>query len=374
MNKKEDGKKIKRNNIDGFDMIQFILIIISILTMGYSIYYLITYYSENQILKLPPRNYNIKNEHLSPNEIGDTIGGILNPIIGISGSILTFLAFYIQYKTNRTQVILFNENQIEQNKTYEKELFFRLVDNLNNKIFNTKIIVEEKSYEGFTAIDSLNKLIFKRIESELKYFGRHLLQRHPTLIGDKHYFDIVNANFRINIKSYDDAKKLKDELIAVPKDERGEYLKGILNNQGKESKRAEDALKALGMVHFYKIPFDDLKESFYSGIYHHIYDNYSTIIDVYVRSFNAILKFIETADDKSYFYSFLHNSLSNQELCLIFYYCTSFESSDYFRNQIRVANLLTGQLNKYKCFIDAPSNKELEEEINNVLNIAEIII
>lgn len=40
---------------------------------------------------------------LSANEIGDAFGGLANPIIGFMGVCLTFLAFYIQYKSNERQ-------------------------------------------------------------------------------------------------------------------------------------------------------------------------------------------------------------------------------------------------------------------------------
>ena len=36
-------------------------------------------------------------------QIGDTIGGIMNPFVAIAGVILTFVAFYIQYKANKEQ-------------------------------------------------------------------------------------------------------------------------------------------------------------------------------------------------------------------------------------------------------------------------------
>ena len=35
--------------------------------------------------------------------VGDTIGGLMNPFIAIAGVILTFVAFYIQYKANKEQ-------------------------------------------------------------------------------------------------------------------------------------------------------------------------------------------------------------------------------------------------------------------------------
>lgn len=48
------------------------------------------------ILPILSKNYDFK--ELGP--MGDLIGGLLNPIIGIAAALLTFLAFYIQYQAN----------------------------------------------------------------------------------------------------------------------------------------------------------------------------------------------------------------------------------------------------------------------------------
>lgn len=50
--------------------------------------------------------------------IGDTMGGTMNPFIAISAAILTFLAFWIQYKANEQQK---RDLQVErfENKFYE---------------------------------------------------------------------------------------------------------------------------------------------------------------------------------------------------------------------------------------------------------------
>ena len=42
-------------------------------------------------------------------QIGDTIGGILNPFVALAGVLLTFLAFYMQIKANQIQIDQFHE-------------------------------------------------------------------------------------------------------------------------------------------------------------------------------------------------------------------------------------------------------------------------
>lgn len=48
-------------------------------------------------------------------QIGDTIGGLMNPFITLAGVVVTGLAFYIQYRANRQQLELFHKEQ-EANK------------------------------------------------------------------------------------------------------------------------------------------------------------------------------------------------------------------------------------------------------------------
>lgn len=45
--------------------------------------------------------------------IGDTIGGIMNPFIGIASIIVMFLAFYMQYKANKIMQFQFEKSQFE---------------------------------------------------------------------------------------------------------------------------------------------------------------------------------------------------------------------------------------------------------------------
>jgi hypothetical protein len=50
-------------------------------------------------------------------QIGDTIGGIINPFIALVGILLTFLAFYMQIKTNEMQI-----SQFQKGLTHNKNL------------------------------------------------------------------------------------------------------------------------------------------------------------------------------------------------------------------------------------------------------------
>jgi hypothetical protein len=55
-------------------------------------------------------------------EIGDTIGGLMNPFIALAGVIVTGLAFYIQYKANQQQRELFIKGQKDAKEDLQKQI------------------------------------------------------------------------------------------------------------------------------------------------------------------------------------------------------------------------------------------------------------
>ncbi|PRP67612.1 putative phage abortive infection protein [Nonlabens agnitus] len=54
--------------------------------------------------------------------LGDTLGGIMNPFIAIGAAILTFLAFYMQFKANKQQREQFTQQLKEDKRQFSEEL------------------------------------------------------------------------------------------------------------------------------------------------------------------------------------------------------------------------------------------------------------
>lgn len=84
-------------------------------------------------------------------QIGDTIGGIINPFIALAGVLLTFLAFYMQIKANQIQITQFKEG-LEK----DKEL---------------RLLIERKDYYNKL---SLLKVDLTAIESDIKSKAKNL--------------------------------------------------------------------------------------------------------------------------------------------------------------------------------------------------------
>jgi len=73
-------------------------------------------------------------------QIGDTIGGIMNPFIGIASIIVMFLAFYMQYKANKIMQFQFEKSQ------FENQFFEMLKTHKENS--NTISSTHQESEEG----------------------------------------------------------------------------------------------------------------------------------------------------------------------------------------------------------------------------------
>lgn len=79
--------------------------------------------------------------------VGDAIGGVLNPIIGISASLLTFLAFYMQKIANDVLKDQFNKTKNDQHvdfifNNYKSRVMLIIseVNNFNVSFHNSKLI------------------------------------------------------------------------------------------------------------------------------------------------------------------------------------------------------------------------------------------
>ena len=75
--------------------------------------------------------------------IGDTIGGIMNPFIGMASIIVMFLAFYMQFKANKMMQLQFERNQ------FENQFFEMLKTHKENSNIITTTHYEQEEGMGF---------------------------------------------------------------------------------------------------------------------------------------------------------------------------------------------------------------------------------
>lgn len=69
-------------------------------------------------------------DYTNSGQIGDTIGGISSPFIGVAAAVLTFMAFYMQFKANEMLSSQFNLQKVDdQRDKYENNILFLIKQN-----------------------------------------------------------------------------------------------------------------------------------------------------------------------------------------------------------------------------------------------------
>lgn len=146
---------------------------------------------------------NLKNK----NEIGDALGGIIAPFIGLVGVVLTFLAFYVQYEFNKKQLSIYHSDKISQ----KNDEFLRLLESVIsiNSIDDVDVKRDIKTI--------LNQLVGelevnKDVEFQLNHrfnnieelFTQGLNARIPNFINDKGFHSPIHST------KIEDYKKLSN--------------------------------------------------------------------------------------------------------------------------------------------------------------------
>lgn len=134
----------------------------------------------------------IKNLDFSTSgQIGDTIGGTMSPFIAIASSLLTFIAFWVQYKANQQQTRQFKAQAIEAEKTQIEKYY----DNLNKDISEASF-GEKKGVDAYLAYKLNNEwdnVILDNLNLVLYSFETYLrLIEKSDLISEPHKIFSMN--------------------------------------------------------------------------------------------------------------------------------------------------------------------------------------
>jgi hypothetical protein len=98
-------------------------------------------------------------------EIGDTIGGLMNPFITLSGVIITGLAFYMQYQANQLQRELFQIAQNDTKQQFKQQLDTQKFESQFYEMLNLhRANITEMKISGYDFEENLKKRIDKTTE------------------------------------------------------------------------------------------------------------------------------------------------------------------------------------------------------------------
>lgn len=190
------------------------------------------------IISLPvllTKNSVISLEVDSPNEIGDTLGGIMGPFIGLLAAFLTFLAFWVQYQANQKVQEQFQKQELSNklyyyhellNKAREKINIYKITINGNdqfsfngllnefkiilntvieldkifhsleskNKLPSTDTIEDDFEDISFTKLDEIIRISWHICFNGLKYNERNFFEKIIIIIHDKLNYKILKID------------------------------------------------------------------------------------------------------------------------------------------------------------------------------------
>lgn len=332
----------------------------SLAMFAYCAIYIYTYYSLNNILLHVPDNYDSTKKSLEPNEIGDSIGGILNPMIGLLASVLTFLAFYMQKIANDD---IKNQFKIQQFESQFYEMLRLHKENVNEiEVLAKDTNVKFDQSETFEVVSSLS---FLRHNFKIK---RPLNASSLRIYKGREAFRIMKNEFEIY---YLEARTIK--LNEIEEDDfhaAYELFFWGVNGYARHDKRG--LWQRLQPVEF----IDKLQQKIVTIINNshdedpiNIFFNHETLKEVvlgngysahlghYYRHLFHTVKFIAEKKELNYiqkrnYLKILRGQLSNYEQVMLFYnwmsnYGNQWEndSNNYFTKYKMIHNLWYNELN-----------------------------
>lgn len=269
-----------------------LMIIESLVVFGF-IYIIICFfnsYSHYELLKTTPDNNKITDElKLNPNEKGDALGGILNPIVGVVAIVVTYLAFYIQFLANRQ---VQNQFKIQQFESQFYEMLRIHKDNVNEMyLFEIGGI----KHEG--------RFVLESVYFELVYFYNSCTS----------FFDDMQKDEKINTDALNTSKKRLRFVYKI-------YFFGIENiNKKTLSKIENECLNYFERISTFpskldeKIRHETLKgnQSRLAHYYRHLFQTVKLVA-------NQEESFI-TYENKRKYLRVLRAQLTNHEQALLFF-------------------------------------------------------
>jgi len=303
MNKTE--KKKKNNSKLGF--LEISIIIISLIILIFS------FFAPSIFVKSSTNGL----DFTDTGAIGDTIGGIMDPFVAIAGVLLTFLAFYIQYKANLQQKELFRK-ELDSNK-FENQFYEMLRLHKENVNEITLSLTSDCNIAKETFINNeqiKGRECFKYYLEEIKiiYYvvKKKIIDKNPDELMNIAY-SVFFHGIHVFVKkpTYTDEDRLFYDVL---KDL--EYI----NNGNRNSGTRGNSCNFRGYVS---------EKSDYSSatvLNYDLFKGHSAQLAHYYRHLYQTVKFItkQSCDFLSYeekrnYLRILRSQLSNQEQAMLFY-------------------------------------------------------
>ncbi|NJX16861.1 putative phage abortive infection protein [Tamlana crocina] len=289
-------------------------------------------------------------------QIGDTIGGIMNPFIALAGVVLTYLAFYMQYKANQYQRAQFNIQLEKEKEQFRQELDLQKEQFLKNQ-FESQFYEMMRIHRG-----NVNDLTSNDVNINLKVISDSIVNK--GVIDGIKTFPFLLSEFEF---CYHYVKKYMPdlELKRMINEAYGMFWDGV-----KERDRKKDKMFGivLGVKH---------------SLNNKILEGNSNQLAHYYRQLFQTVKFVVnqtifTYEEKRKYIRILRSQLSNEEQTLLLYnWFSGFgsqwenETNKFFTDYRMIhnvfPNMLVDELKLDEIFsLDGDFKKEKGREIDSL--------
>ena len=301
----------------------------------------------------------------SSQDIATTVAGILGTTFSFLGSVLVYLALRAQIDANEQVRKQFEKQNIDQ-------IFFKLVDNLHNRVTNYSIhesydLAENPDKKSYQVLMFLVNQIKSSVDRETKVFARQFLCNFPETVDDKFYKEISYCYVHSETDNNIVAQKIKSGLIKTHRKDRLEFLKVFLNSNNFEDDSQLKILKKIGTEYFYKTEFNQRK-FLYEMAFDEVYQNHGAFLDGYLSNLKYLLNYIDNLTiHKDFYFNYLKNNVTAYERVVLFYYLAKQKDENKLKQIVIKSCFLDNLFKNYDLFFDSPSEEEFNEELNSML-------
>jgi hypothetical protein len=260
---------------------------------------------------------------------------MLAPLLSFIGSILVYIAFKAQIKANSQIQDQFIKQNYDQN-------FYRLIDNIQNRISNSEIQRHnsEKIDKGFAILEYIVAEMINKAERSSIIFGRQILLLNPECLDDEIWAKLYKE---VKKQEYQELTIFKDVFLMANEENRKIIYDRDFDHEYYEAFQSDDLANILSEI-FMKY-FYDQSDEYYSQYYNYItkpfLNKYIIFFDSYYRSISMILKHIDSNKNNEFYLEYFIDNLTTHERLIIWFAVASKRFGDESRGRIKKFNLLS---------------------------------
>ncbi len=291
--------------------------------------------------------------------IGDAIGGTMGPFVAIAASILTFFAFWVQFKANEQQK---GDLKIErfENKFYE--LLNIHQSNVLNMSISQRVFGRKCFQPLFNELKTCFVIVSKEIENSSQEEKEHYEKSDLNILEFAYTIFFYGVGINSEKQYYQKLDESEKILFKKCKDTIKELQKGY-----------NSLKKTYPDKNYYtlNVPFTDSTEESQRQFYYQPFDGHAELLGHYYRHLFQTMKYITGQSDKYFtdevkydYVRTLRAQLSNHEQLLLYYNSMAWFKDKwrpFFTTYCLIQNLPTG-------LADFGTNplKEFEEDIKKI--------